>query len=193
MQSTRRTSTRFIFFATAAVLIAGMANAQNNRIRAYTKSLEQAVTSELATYQVPSTPKNETDATKSPRLDWPAKTREATAAANASVNEVKTTPDRTSKPFKSVVNVTDSRDGEGQDAEIRLTMPIDDFMAFAPIAALEAAAIPHKFPVVNIYLREETSDRVGRVAFADAEPIAARYRAGDEDAVDDMNDILIWH
>ena len=67
------------------------------------------------------------------------------------------------------------------------------FMEFAPIAALEAAAIPHKFPVGYIYLREETTDRVARVAFADAEPIAARYLASNEDAVGDMNDALIWH
>ena len=72
-------------------------------------------------------------------------------------------------------------------------MPIDDFMELAPIAALEAAAIPHKFPVGYIYLREETTDRVARVAFADAEPIAARYLASNEDAVGDMNDALIWH
>ena len=97
------------------------------------------------------------------------------------------------KPFKSVVNVSDSPDVDGQDAEIRLTMPIDDFMEFAPIAALEAAAIPHKFPVGYIYLREETTDRVARVAFADDERIEGRYRAGDDEAVEDMNDALIWH
>ena len=95
--------------------------------------------------------------------------------------------------FGSVVNVYESNDGKGQDVEIRLTMPIDAFMEFAPIAALEAAAITHKFPVVYIFVREETTDRVARVAFRDAEPIAGRYLAGDEGAVDEMRDALIWH
>ncbi len=98
-----------------------------------------------------------------------------------------------SSSFGSVVNVYESNDGKGQDVEIRLTMPIDAFMEFAPIAALEAASITHKFPVIYIYLREETTDRVARVAFRDAEPIAGRYLAGDEDAVDDMRAALIWH
>jgi len=66
-------------------------------------------------------------------------------------------------------------------------------LQFAPIAALEAAGIPHKFPVVYIYLRHEQTDRVGRVAFKDAEPISGRYRAGDSRAVREMNDALIWH
>ena len=95
--------------------------------------------------------------------------------------------------FGSVVNVYESNDGKGQDVEIRLTMPIDAFMEFAPIAALEAASITHKFPVVYIYVREETTDRVARVAFRDAEPIAGRYLAGDVDAVDEMKAALIWH
>lgn len=98
-----------------------------------------------------------------------------------------------SDSFGSVVNVYESNDGKGQDVEIRLTMPIDAFMEFAPIAALEAASIPHKFPVVYIYVREETTDRVARVAFRDAEPIAGRYLAGDEGAVDEMRAALIWH
>ncbi len=51
------------------------------------------------------------------------------------------------------VNMNDSTDGKGMDAEIRLTMGIREFEAFAPVAALEAAALPHKFPAVNIYLR----------------------------------------
>ena len=95
--------------------------------------------------------------------------------------------------WKCVVNVGDSNDGDGQDAELRFTMPLDEFTEFAPIAALEAAGIPHKFPVVYIYLRHEQTDRVGRVAFKDAEPISGRYRAGDSRAVREMNDALIWH
>jgi hypothetical protein len=101
--------------------------------------------------------------------------------------------EKEAKGWKCVVNVADSNDGDGQDAELRFTMPLDEFNAFAPIAALEAAAIPHKFPVVYIYLRHEPTDRVARVAFKDAEPIAGRYRAGDDRAVREMNNALIWH
>lgn len=92
------------------------------------------------------------------------------------------------------VNLNDSEDGKGMDAEIRLTMGINEFEAFAPIAALEAAAIPHKFPAVNIYLRHEATGRVGRVNFRDAEPLAARYVAGDrEKATAEMANIITWH
>ena len=51
---------------------------------------------------------------------------------------------------KCKVNMNDSTDGDGMDAEIRLTMGIREFESFAPVAALEAAALPHKFPAVNI-------------------------------------------
>ena len=95
--------------------------------------------------------------------------------------------------WKCVVSVGDSNDGDGQDAELRFTMPIDQFTEFAPIAALEAAAIPHKFPVVYIYLRHEPTRRIGRVAFRDAEPIAGRYLAGDDRAVREMTKAIIWH
>jgi hypothetical protein len=95
--------------------------------------------------------------------------------------------------WKCVVGMGDSNNGNGQDVELRLTMPIDEFMEFAPVAALEAASIPHKFPVVYIFLREEKTDRVARVAFRDAEPIAGRYLAGDKRAVREMKDALIWH
>ena len=92
------------------------------------------------------------------------------------------------------VNLNDSEDGKGMDAEIRLTMGIREFESFAPIAALEAAAIPHKFPAVNIYLRHEATGRVGRVNFRDAEPLAARYKAGErEKAISEMADSITWH
>ena len=121
----------------------------------------------------------------------------AAARARARVGESVTddAPHQTSlsNSFGSVVSVHESNDGKGQDVEIRLTMPIGAFMEFAPIAALEAASIPHKFPVVYIYLREETTDRVARVAFRDAEPIAGRFLAGDKGAVDEMRAALIWH
>lgn len=92
------------------------------------------------------------------------------------------------------VNMNDSTDGKGMDAEIRLTMGIKEFESFAPIAALEAAAIPHKFDAVNIYLRHEATDRVGRINFRDAEPLAAMYVAGErEKAVERMKSAITWH
>ena len=94
----------------------------------------------------------------------------------------------------SVVNVNESNDGDGVDAEIRLTMGIREFESFAPIAALEAAALPHKFKAVYIYLRQEATDRVGRIAFKDAEPLAAMYTAGErEQAIERMKSAIIWH
>jgi len=95
---------------------------------------------------------------------------------------------------KCKVNLNDSSDGDGMDAEIRLTMGIREFESFAPIAALEAAALPHKFPAVNIYLRHEGTGRVGRINFRDAEPLAASYKAGDRDkATARMAESITWH
>ncbi|HXV61621.1 MAG TPA: hypothetical protein VEK15_13065 [Vicinamibacteria bacterium] len=92
------------------------------------------------------------------------------------------------------VNMNDSTDGEGTDAEIRLTMGIREFESFAPIAVLEAAAIPHKFPAVNIYVRHEATGRVGRINFRDAEPLAASYAAGErEKAIEEMKSSITWH
>jgi hypothetical protein len=92
------------------------------------------------------------------------------------------------------VNMNDSQDGKGRDAEIRMTMGIREFESFAPIAALEAAAIPHKFDAVNIYLRHEATDRVGRINFRDAEPLAAMYVAGErEQAIERMKSAITWH
>ncbi len=95
--------------------------------------------------------------------------------------------------WKCQATLMDSNDREGQDVELLLTMPINDFMEFAPVAALEAAAIPHNFPVVFIFLRDQNTRRVGRIAFSDAEPIAGRYLAGDKDAINEMKDAIIWH
>jgi len=95
---------------------------------------------------------------------------------------------------KCKVNLNDSQSGKGQDVELRITMPMNAFMEFAPVAALEAASIPHKFPVVYIFVREETADRVGRIAFADAEPIAGKYLAGDKkNAIEEMKKKINWH
>ncbi len=188
MRSKHKVSTRVTLFAIATVMVAGMASAQKNRIRSYSKSLEKTIEKKLEAFRVASLQEEQPDVATAPATDWPARRRDASRVVVSERSR-----ETSGKPFKSVVNVSDSPDVEGQDAEIRLTMPIDDFMEFAPIAALEAAAIPHKFPVGYIYLREETTDRVARVAFADAERIAGRYRAGDDEAVEDMNDALIWH
>ena len=92
------------------------------------------------------------------------------------------------------VNLNDSTDGDGMDAEIRLTMGIKEFESFAPVAALEAAALPHKFPAVNIYLRHEGTGRTGRINFRDAEPLAAMYKAGErEKAIAEMKRSITWH
>ncbi len=93
-----------------------------------------------------------------------------------------------------MVNLNDSSDGKGMDAEIRLTMGIREFEDSAPIAALEAAALPHKFPAVNIYLRHEGTGRVGRINFRDAEPLAAKYNAGERvQATEEMKGEITWH
>lgn len=191
MRSQYRVLTRIILFAGATLMVAGMASAQKNRIRTYRKSLEKNIEQELEA-RLASLREERPDVATPPATDRPARRRDASTVV-ASNRSGESSSETLGKPFKSVVNIGDSPDVEGQDAEIRLTMPINDFMEFAPIAALEAAAIPHKFSVGYIYLREETTDRVARVAFADAEPIAARYLAGDEDAVEDMSDALIWH
>jgi hypothetical protein len=95
---------------------------------------------------------------------------------------------------KCKVNLNDSTDGQGMDVEIRLTMGIKEFEDFAPIAALEAASLPHKFPTVNIYLRQEATGRVGRINMRDAEPLAAMYKAGErEKAIAQMKDSITWH
>ena len=95
---------------------------------------------------------------------------------------------------KCKVNMNDSEDGKGMDAEIRLTMGIREFESFAPVAALEAAALPHKFPAVNIYLRHVGTGRVGRINFRDAEKLAAQYKAGERaEATAEMADSITWH
>ena len=196
MRSQYRVWTRVTLFATATLMVAGIASAQKTRMRTYSKSLETHIEQELEAFRLASLREDPPDVATAPTIDWPARRRDSSTvvASQSSGQSSGDSSDETlGKPFKSFVIVGDSPDIAGQDAEIRLTMPINDFMEFAPIAALEAAAIPHKFSVGYIYLREETTDRVGRVAFADAEPIAARYLAGDEDAVEDMKDALIWH
>lgn len=188
-----------IVLAVGGVMVAGAAFAQQNRINEYESKLQKAIENEVQEFR--------SNLLEQRRLKLASMTAESPTTDGRTLPEqqldqqqaqerrrkLEKSIENLEKPIQSVVNVSESRDGEGQDVEIRLTMPLDDFMEFAPIAALEAAAITHKFAVVNIYLREETTDRVVRVAFRDAEPIASRYLAGDENAVADMKKILIWH
>jgi hypothetical protein len=179
-------------------MVAGAAFAQQNRIREYESKLEKEIAGELEEFR--------SNGLEQRRQTLAILTSETAPARPRTLPEPQPDPEMVrerreleesieglQQPFKTVVNVYQSNDGHGQDVEIRITMPVDSFMEFAPVAALEAAAIPHKFPVVYIYLREETTDRVARVAFRDAEPIAGRYLAGDVDAVSDMTKIIIWH
>ena len=188
-----------IVLTVGAVMVAGAAVAQQNRIREYENKLEKAIEKDVQEFRSNLLEQRGQElASMTPerppiRGRTPAEQQLDQEKAQEQRQELEENIENLQKPFQSVVNVYESNDGDGQDVEIRLTMPIDSFMEFAPIAALEAAAIVHKFSVVYIYLREETTDRVCRVAFRDAEPIAGRYLAGDEDAVEDMRDILIWH
>ena len=187
---------RIVLVAVSAVLVAGIASAQNKRIRNYLQALEKSTAKELAAFQasmmeVATEQPNATEETPATVVRRRGRRGELMRVTRQTEISAK----RTIEPFECVVIVGDSLDMDGQDVEIRITMPdmLDAFMEFAPIAALEAAAVPHKFPVGFIYLREETTDRIARVAFVDAEPIAGRYLAGDETAIEEMKEALIWH
>ena len=188
---------RIVLLAVIAVLVAGIASAQNKRIRNYLQALEKRTEKALATFQASMM---EVEAKEQPEAleetSAPVVRRRGRRGAIRRVTrETERSAKRAPEPFECVVIVGDSQDMDGQDVEIRITMPnmLNAFMEFAPIAALEAAAVTHKFPVGFIYLREETTDRIARVAFVDAEPIAGRYLAGDEAAIEDMKEALIWH
>jgi len=100
--------------------------------------------------------------------------------------------------WKCEVRMTDSADYKDKaDAEISLTMPTDEFKAFAPIAVLEAVAVPHNFPAGKIYVRETGSRRVGSIDYRAADPIGNKYRTGKskamEQAIAEMEGALKWH
>ena len=100
--------------------------------------------------------------------------------------------------WKCEVRMTDSADYKDKaDAEISLTMPMDEFKEFAPVAVLEAVAVPHNFPAGKIYVRETGSRRVGSIDFRAADPIGNKYRTGKpkqmEKAIAEMNTALKWH
>ena len=195
MRKEMRPLKRIVLLAVSAVLVAGIAGAQNKRIRTYRKALEKSTEKELAAFRASMMAVEVSEQPEAnEETSTPVVRRRGRRAETRSVmRQAESAPERALEPFEYVVIVGDSQDVDGQDVEIRITMPIDAFMEFAPIAALEAAAVPHKFPVGFIYLREETTDRIARVAFVDAEPIAGRYLAGDEAAIEDMNEALIWH
>jgi hypothetical protein len=96
------------------------------------------------------------------------------------------------------VRMQESADYPGKvDSEISVKMPIDEFKAFAPIALLEAVAVPHNFPTGKIYIRETTTRRVGSIDYRAADPLAGKYLTGRPDAVEDaiaeMNKAMTWH
>jgi len=96
------------------------------------------------------------------------------------------------------VRMQESADYPGKvDAEISVKMPIDEFKEFAPIALLEAVAVPHSFPTGKIYIRETTTRRVGSIDYRAADPLAGKYLTGRPDAVEDaiaeMNRAMTWH
>lgn len=96
------------------------------------------------------------------------------------------------------VRLNDSADYAGKiDAELSITMPIDEFMEFAPVAFLEAVAVPHNFPTGKIYIRETTTRKVGSLDFRAADPMAGKYLTGRpkavENAIAEMNDAIKWH
>ncbi|MEE9264609.1 MAG: hypothetical protein V3V11_09155 [Vicinamibacteria bacterium] len=100
--------------------------------------------------------------------------------------------------WKCEVRMTDSADYKDKaDAEISLTMPTDEFKEFAPIAVLEAVAVPHNFPAGKIYVRETGSRRVGSIDYRAADPIGNKYRTGEpkamEKAIAEMEGALKWH
>jgi len=94
------------------------------------------------------------------------------------------------------VNINDSDRGDAKDIEVVLTMPIQDFNAFAPTAFCEAVATPHGFPTNYIYVRNSDTGKTGRVAFADVESLAGQYKSGPKqkaNAEAEMARKIIWH
>ena len=96
------------------------------------------------------------------------------------------------------VRMTDSADYKDKaDAELSLTMPSDEFKEFAPIAVLEAVAVPHNFPAGKIYVRETGSRLVASIDYRAADPIGNKYRTGKpkamEKAIAEMKGAVKWH
>jgi hypothetical protein len=96
------------------------------------------------------------------------------------------------------VRMQESADYAGKvDSEISVTMPIDEFKEFAPIALLEAVAVPHNFPTGTIFIRETTTRRVASIDYRAADPLSGKYLTGRpkavEDAIAEMTQAMTWH
>ena len=96
------------------------------------------------------------------------------------------------------VAMQESADNPGTvDSEIRASMPPDAFKAFAPVALLEAVAVPHHFPTGKITVLETTTRRVGSIDYRVADPLAAKYLTGRPKAVEaaiaEVNKAMVWH
>ena len=100
--------------------------------------------------------------------------------------------------WKVEVRLNDSADYKGKvDTELSLTMPVNEFREFVPMAVLEAVAVPHNFPTGKIYARETQSRKVASIDYRAAEPIGNKYRSGKpkamEKALARMREEIRWH
>ncbi len=99
---------------------------------------------------------------------------------------------------KCEVNLSDSADGDGQDVEMRFTMPLEKFTKITPIAAMEAASLHQRFKIILIWVRHKRTNKVGRIWFRKAEPLAKKYQANHNNAdvilklAEDMNEHITW-
>lgn len=100
---------------------------------------------------------------------------------------------------KCEVNLVDSADGDGQDVEMRVTMPLKRFEEeFVPIAAMESASLHQRFKIIMIWLRHKGTNKVARIWYRDAEPLARKYLANknNEEAIlklsEDMKELVKW-
>ncbi len=96
------------------------------------------------------------------------------------------------------VHLSDSADGDGQDVEMRFTMPLAKFETLAPIAALEAASLNQRFKIIIIWLRHKRTNKVARIYFRSAQPLSKKYLANYRNAegimklADDLEKEIRW-
>lgn len=108
-------------------MVAGAAVVQQNRIREYENRLEKEIEKEVQEFRS-NVLEQRRQALASMTLPEQQPEQEETQERREELEE---SIESLRQPFKSVVNVSESRDGKGQDVEIRLTMPVDEFMEFA--------------------------------------------------------------
>ena len=118
------------------------------------------------------------------------------------VNQLQKNMDAVIESFgegKCEVNLVDSTDGDGQDVEMRVTMPLKRFEEeFVPIAAMEAASLHQRFKIIMIWLRHKGTNKVARIWYRDAEPLARKYLANKKDPeaisklAEDMKESVRW-